>query len=106
MYMITMNVNMAIIMVKGKLLLLCRLLVDEECCDDESKYKSKLTIAYGMISSNAIDKNNVPENVIATAITPPSRKQFKPEINFPKMTTSEKNTNMRTILTMVTISIV
>ncbi len=46
------------------------------------------------MSNKAIDKNNVPENVIAMFIILPYVKHFKLEINLPNITTYEKNTNI------------
>lgn len=56
------------------------------------------------MSSRAIDRNNEPENVIAILIIEPSLKHFIPEINLPKSMTSEKNTNIKTILIIVSTS--
>jgi hypothetical protein len=53
----------------------------------------------------AIDKNNVPEKVIAIAIICPSLKQDKLEIHLPKMTTSKKNVIIKEILMIISISI-
>ena len=58
-----------------------------------------------MMSSIAIDKKRVPENVIAIAIICPSLKQDKFEINLPKMTTSKKNAIMRATFIIIAICI-
>ena len=42
------------------------------------------------------ERNKVPEKLIAIDIIFPSRKQFRLEINFPKIRTSRKNTSIRT----------
>lgn len=54
-----------------------------------------------MISSSAIDRKSVPENVMAMLIIEPYLKHFMPEINLPKSITSLKKTNMRMIFIMV-----
>lgn len=61
-------------------------------------------MAYGMMSSRAMERNNEPENVIAILIIEPSLKHFIPEMNLPKSMTYEKNTSINTILMMVSIS--
>ena len=58
-----------------------------------------------MISSKAIERNNVPENVIARLITSLSPKHFNPEMNFPKITTSAKNATIKPIFIIVVVSI-
>lgn len=55
-------------------------------------------MASGMMSSIAIDRNKLPENVMATDIICPSLKHFKLEMNRPKITTYRKNANIRIIL--------
>lgn len=103
--MIIRNVNDAIIIVNGKLLFVCKLLVAGECFCYLSKYISKLSIAYGIISKSAIERNKVPENVIAMLMMEPYLKHFIPEINLPKSMTSLKKTNIRTIFIIVAASI-
>lgn len=44
-------------------------------------------MAYGIISKSAMDKNRVPENVIAILIIDPYLKHFMPEINLPNTST-------------------
>lgn len=66
---------------------------------------SKFDIASGIISSMAIDKNKVPEKVIAIAIICPSLKQDKLEMHLPKMTTSKKKETIKAILIMTSICI-
>jgi hypothetical protein len=57
------------------------------------------------MSSRAMDRKRVPENVMAMLITDPYLKHFIPDMNLPKSTTSVKNTNMRMILMTIVISI-
>lgn len=78
---------MAMIIVRGRLLLLCKLLDDVMCRFYLSKYISKLAIASGMMSSKAMERKSVPEKVIATLITEPYLKHFMPEINLPNTIT-------------------
>jgi hypothetical protein len=105
MYMIIRNVNEAMIIVNGKLLFVCKLLVAGECFCSLSKYISKLRIASGIISKRAIDRNKVPENVMAILIIEPYLKHFIPEMNFPNSMTSLKKTSIRTIFIIVAASI-
>jgi hypothetical protein len=44
-------------------------------------------MASGMISRSAIERNRVPEKVIAMDIMDPSLKHFIPEMNLPKSMT-------------------
>jgi len=81
------KVNIAMIIVNGRLLLECKLLKDEECLLLWSKYRSKFRIASGIISRRAIDRNRDPENVMAMLMIDPSLKHFMPEINLPKSMT-------------------
>lgn len=93
-----MKVNIAMIIVNGKLLLLCKLLLLVlACLFCWSKYISKFSIAYGIMSSKAIERNRAPENVIAVLIIEPYLKHFIPEMNLPKRTTYPKKTNISTI---------
>lgn len=102
MYIMIRKVNIAIIIVSGRLLFVCRLLLFAGACLFYlSKYISKFKIAYGIMSRSAIDKNSVPENVIAMLMTEPSLKHFMPEINLPNTRTSPKKMNINTIFIIV-----
>jgi hypothetical protein len=85
--MITRKVKEAMIIVKGKLLLVCRLLVDGAWLRSRSKYTSKLWIASGIMSRRAIERKSVPENVMAMLMIAPYLKHFMPEMNFPNSIT-------------------
>lgn len=52
-----------------------------------------------------MDKNSVPENVMAMFIMLPYVKHFKLEMNLPNITTYEKNTNIKISLISITIYI-
>lgn len=65
---------------------------------------SKFRIASGMMSSKAIDRNNVPENVMAMLIIEPYLKHFIPDMNLPKIITSPKKMNISTIFIIVAAS--
>jgi hypothetical protein len=62
-------------------------------------------MAYGIISSKAIERKRVPEKVMAIDMMLPSLKHLRREINFPKMTTSIKNIDIRINLIMRVVSI-
>ena len=47
------------------------------------------------MSSIAIDRKRLPENVIATYMIPPLVKQFKLEMNLPKMMTYMKKATIK-----------
>lgn len=58
------------------------------------------------MSRRAIERNRVPENVIAVLIIEPYLKHFMPEMNLPKRTTSEKKIIINDTLMMVSTNIV
>ena len=66
---------------------------------------SKLSIAYGMMSMNAIDIKSAPEKLMAMDITLPYLKQLSPDITRPKISTSMKNAPIRAIFMTVKVSI-
>lgn len=90
MYIIIIKVTHAIIIVNGRYSFSCRLDDDVSEVFVSEKYVLKVAIASGMISSMAIDKKRLPENVMATDMIGPSLKHVRPEMNLPKITTSMK----------------
>lgn len=58
-----------------------------------------------MTSIIAIDKNNVPEKVIAKSMVFLFVKQASPETQFPKIVTSKKKATIRQTFTINTFSI-
>lgn len=99
-----MKVIQAIIIVKGRYSFSCRLEVDTRGLFTYAKYKSKVSIASGIMSSIAIERNRLPENVIATDIKGPSLKHCKPEMNLPNITTSKKNASINIIFIINDVS--
>jgi hypothetical protein len=67
------------------------------------KYESNPAMASGMMSNIAIERNKLPEKVMATDMIWPSLKHLRFEMNLPNMTTSKKNANIRQILIIIEV---